>query len=143
MQSEPGQELSEEERLCDSQLWASHDEMLARAGDIGEPGHPPDTQIQEPAPQVFGCKDYEPPPTLELIRRGGRIEFVRVEWHNRYSNLLDQSDQDWTPVMPSSVYHSMYLPTGVGPYASAREVYQAIYDVLKDCSSYQGSNANF
>lgn len=140
--TEPGQELSdpflftfesEEEKLIDARWKASYDEYLGRGG-IRDPSSEPDIQTQEPAPEASEYKAYEPPPMLELVRRGGQVEVARVEWHNGCSMLIDQGNRYRTPAMPSSVYHSMYLPTDVGSYASARGVYQAIYDVLKDCS---------
>jgi len=135
-ESEEGkEEESEEEKEAVARAMHSYDEAIGR-GDIREPWDDPDIAEPEPDSTIWPeYKEYEPPATHDLIRRAGQIHVARVEWRGFRPTLTVVSDRYATPSMPSAVYKSVRLASEVADYQSAREVFNAVYDVLQNCSA--------
>jgi hypothetical protein len=125
---------SEEDKRLHARAMAAYDEYLGR-GDIREPGDGPDVPDLEPDSPELECAYYEPPSTLELIRQGQEIEVARIEWRGLRPTLTLVSNNYQVPSMSSAVYRSIHLPKGVADYQSAREVFDAVYAVLQNCSA--------
>ena len=126
---------SEEEKAAITRVLESHDEYLG-GGDIRDPGDTPDVPDAEWESTIGRDYDYyEPAPTLALIRREGRIHPARIEWQGQHPTLTDLSDHHTAISMPSAVYSSIHLPSDVAEYQSARQVFDAVYEVLQNCSA--------
>jgi len=103
--------------------------------EIAEPEQGSDVPELRPESTIWPeYEEYEPPATLELIRRAGQIEVVRIEWRGLRPILTVVNDQ-YPPAMPSEVYHSIRLANDVAQYQSAREVFDAVYAALQNCSA--------
>jgi hypothetical protein len=124
---------SEEDKRTHARIMAAYDEYLGR-GDIREPGDGPDVPDLEPDSPELECDDYKPPQTRGLIRREGRIHVAQIEWRG-LRPALTVVDRDSPPYMPSVVYNSIHLPEQIAEYQSARQVFDAVYEVLQNCSA--------
>jgi len=126
---------SEEDKAAIARVLESYDEYLGR-GDIHEPDDDPDVADIERDPTISPeYEEYEPPATLDLIRREGRIHVARIEWRGLRPTLTVISDRYSPPSMSSAVYRTVRLPNDVAEYQSAREVFAAVYAVLQSCSA--------
>ena len=125
---------SDEDKRTQGSVMAAYDQYLGR-GNIRELGDGPDAPDLEPDSPELEYDDYEPPATLEIIRRAGQIDVVRIEWRGLRPILTVVNDRHLPPSMPSEVYNSIRLANDVAGYQSAREVFDAVYDVLQNCSA--------
>ena len=127
-------ELEEEEEMA-ARVMRSYDEAIGR-GNIHEPVDDPDGADQEPESATWPeYEEYEPEPTTTLIRREGRIQVARIEWKGFRPVVTLVSDRYSIPSMPSAVYRTLRLPSGVAEYQSAGQVFNAVYEVLQSCSA--------
>jgi len=126
---------SEEEKAVVARVMESYDEYLGR-GDIHEPGDDPDLADLERDTTIWTeYEEYEPPITLDLVRREGRIHVARIEWRGLRPTLTVVSDRYSPPSMPSAVDRAVRLPNDVAEYQSVRELFDAVYAVLQSCSA--------
>lgn len=126
---------SEEEKRAVARLMASDHPYLGFE-DIAEPEEGSDVPDPRPESTIWPeYEGYEPPETLELIRCAGKIDVVRIEWRGLRPILTVVNDRYCPPSMPSEVYNSIRLANDVAEYQSAREVFDAVYDVLQNCSA--------
>jgi len=128
---------SEEEKRAVARVIASyHPYPYLPFEDIAEPEEGSDGPDPTPESTIWPEYDeYEPTPTLEIIRRAGQIDVVRVEWRGLRPILTVVNDRYSPPSMPSAVYSSIRLANDVAEYQSAREVFDAVYEVLQKCSA--------
>jgi hypothetical protein len=126
---------SEEEKEAIARLLASHHPYLISEESteevVGSEG--PDPAAESTIWPEY--EEYEPTPMIDLIRRSGEIEVARIEWRGVHPTVTVVSDRYSIPSMPSAVYNSVRLPNDVADYESARKMFGAVVDVLRNCSA--------